>query len=171
LLAVVDDLLVIAGLVAVIFVIYGGIRYITSQGSPNETAQAQSTIIYALVGLAIAIIAIPTVSYLGTKLGTGTGGSSNIPASNGATLNLKSLPNPGGAVNGGIVGTIFQDAFGIIGAMALLFIVIGGLRYVFSSGDPQAAATAKSTIIYALIGLIIAIVAESIVTLIIGKIK
>ena len=158
----------IAGLVAVIFVIYGGIRYITSQGSPNATAQAQSTIIYALVGLAVAIIAIPTISYLGNRIGAGNG-SGNISASNNATLNLNSLPYSTNTVNGAIVGTILQDAFGIIGALALMFVVIGGLRYVFSSGDPQAAAAARSTVIYALVGLIVAIVAESIVSLVLGR--
>jgi hypothetical protein len=151
-------------------VIYAGFKYITSQGSPNETAQAQSTIIYALIGLAIAIIAVPTVSYLGDHLGgTNTGASVNV-VSNTASLNLSSLPHPGSAASGGIVTTILQIVFGIAGALALIFVVVGGLRYVFSSGDPQAAASARGTIIYALVGLLVAIVAESIVSLVIGKI-
>lgn len=69
LLAVIDDLLRIAGLIAVIFVIYGAIMYVTSQGSPDQTAKAQSTIINALIGLAIAIIAVAFVSFLGNRLG------------------------------------------------------------------------------------------------------
>jgi hypothetical protein len=69
LLAVVDDLLRIAGMVAVGFVIYGAIQYIASQGSPDATAKAQSTIINALVGLAMAIVAITFVSFLGRSLG------------------------------------------------------------------------------------------------------
>jgi hypothetical protein len=67
-LAVIDDLLRIAGLIAVIFVIYGAIMYVTSQGSPEQTAKAQSTILNALIGLAIAIIAVAFVSFLGNKL-------------------------------------------------------------------------------------------------------
>lgn len=69
LLAVVDDLLRIAGIVAVAFVIYGGIQYVTSQGSPEQTAKAQATIINALVGLAIALVAVALVSFLGNRLG------------------------------------------------------------------------------------------------------
>jgi hypothetical protein len=69
LLAVVDDLLRIAGMIAVGFVIYGAIQYIASQGSPDATAKAQSTIINALIGLAIAIVAITFVSFLGRSLG------------------------------------------------------------------------------------------------------
>jgi hypothetical protein len=69
LLAVVDDLLRIAGLVAVAFLIYASVRYVTSQGSPDQTSKAHNTIINALAGLAIALVAIVFVSYLGSTLG------------------------------------------------------------------------------------------------------
>lgn len=69
LLAVVDDLLRIAGIVAVGFVLVGAIQLITSQGSPDDTNKAQSTIINALIGLAVAIVAATFVAYLGNRLG------------------------------------------------------------------------------------------------------
>jgi hypothetical protein len=69
LLAIVDDLLRIAGIVAVGFVLYGAIQYIASQGSPEATAKAQGTIINALIGMAIAVVSIAFVSFLGNKLG------------------------------------------------------------------------------------------------------
>lgn len=69
LLALVDNLLRVAGLVAVMFIIYGGVLYVTSQGSPDQTAKAQSTIINALVGLVIAITAIVFVGFIGRRLG------------------------------------------------------------------------------------------------------
>lgn len=69
-LAVADDLLRIAALVAVVFVIIGGVKYLTSQGEPAQTKQALSSIINALIGLAIAIIAAAVVSYIGKKLST-----------------------------------------------------------------------------------------------------
>ena len=69
LLAVVDDLLRIAGLVAVVFVIVGGIQYTTSQGNPDATAKAQSTVLNALIGLVIALFAVAFVTYLGKALG------------------------------------------------------------------------------------------------------
>ncbi len=67
-LALIDDLLRIAGLVAVGYIIYGGILYVTSQGSPDQTSKAQSTIQNALIGLVIAIVAVAFVSFLGNKL-------------------------------------------------------------------------------------------------------
>jgi hypothetical protein len=69
LLAVVDDLLRIAGIVAVAFVIVGAFKYVASQGNPEDTAKAQSTIINALIGMAVAIIAVGIVSFLGKELG------------------------------------------------------------------------------------------------------
>jgi hypothetical protein len=69
LLAVVDDLLRVAGLVAVGFIIYGAFQYVGSQGNPEQTAKAQSTIINALIGLAIAVTAVVFVSFLGSQLG------------------------------------------------------------------------------------------------------
>lgn len=67
-LAVIDILIRIAALVAVAFVLYGGIKYITSQGSPEGTKSAQNTIINALVGLVIAIVAAAVVSFIGNAL-------------------------------------------------------------------------------------------------------
>ncbi len=69
LLAVVDDLLRIAGVVAVAFVLIGAFKYVASQGNPEQTAQAQSTIINALLGTAIAITAAVFVNFLGQRLG------------------------------------------------------------------------------------------------------
>jgi hypothetical protein len=68
-LGVLDICLRIAALVAVGYVIYGGISYITSEGSPDATKNAQSTIINALVGLIIAILATAIVSFVGNKIG------------------------------------------------------------------------------------------------------
>lgn len=166
-LAVIDDLLRIAGIVAVAFIIYAGFRYVTSQGSPDETSKAQSTILNALIGLAIAMIAVALVSYIGNKLGgSRVGGGS--PAHG---LDVSSLPNPSVATTGSsTVKTALTITFGILGALSLLFITIGGLRYVISRGDAQATAKAKSTIIYALVGLAVAITAQAIVTFVIGKI-
>lgn len=67
-LAVVDILLRIAGLLAVGFVIYGGIKYMTSNGDLSATKSAQETIIGAVIGLVIAIIAAGLVGFIGRTL-------------------------------------------------------------------------------------------------------
>ena len=58
----------------------------------------------------------------------------------------------------------------IAGAVALLFLVIGGFRYIISRGDPQSTAKAKDTIIYSVIGLIIVVVAYSIILFVLRNI-
>jgi hypothetical protein len=68
--AIVDDLLRIAGFIALAFVIVGAIRYITSQGDPEATGKAQETIINALIGLAVTIVGVAFISFLGNKIGT-----------------------------------------------------------------------------------------------------
>jgi hypothetical protein len=68
--AVVDDLLRIAAIVALAFVLVGAIRYIYSQGDPESTAQAQSTLVNALIGLTVAIIGVAFISFIGAQLGT-----------------------------------------------------------------------------------------------------
>lgn len=71
LLAVVDDLLRIAGIVAVAFVLIGAFKYVASQGDPEATGRAQGTVINALVGMAVAITAAVFVNFLGQRLGGG----------------------------------------------------------------------------------------------------
>lgn len=68
-LAIIDDLLRVAGMVAVAFVIYAGIQYITSQGNPEKAAKALQTLINALIGAGIAITAIALVAFVGATLG------------------------------------------------------------------------------------------------------
>jgi len=66
--AIIEILLRLAALVAVGFVIWGGFGFIESQGDPAKTAQARSTIINAILGLAIAIISGITVSFLAGRI-------------------------------------------------------------------------------------------------------
>lgn len=68
LLAVVDNLLRIAGIAAVIFVIVGAVKYVSSQGNPESVAGAQRTIVNALVGLVVALVAIAFVSFVGGRV-------------------------------------------------------------------------------------------------------
>lgn len=51
----------------------------------------------------------------------------------------------------------------IVGAISVIMIIIGGLRYATSSGDSGSITSAKNTILYAVIGLVIAFLAYAIV--------
>lgn len=67
-LGIIDILIRIAALVALFFVMYGGIKYTTSQGSPEGTKSAQNTIQNALVGLVVAVVASVFVAFVGTSI-------------------------------------------------------------------------------------------------------
>jgi hypothetical protein len=68
LLALVEILMRIVGLVSVGFVVYGGVRYTMSQGEPDRTKQAKNTIINALVGAGVAIVATGIVNLIARSL-------------------------------------------------------------------------------------------------------
>lgn len=68
LLAIFEIILRIGGLVAVVFVIYGGIQFILSQGEPDKAKGARMTIINALIGLVITIAAVAIVNVVGKNI-------------------------------------------------------------------------------------------------------
>lgn len=59
----------------------------------------------------------------------------------------------------------------VVGVAAVIMLVIGGIRFVLSGGDSQAAAAAKNTVIYAVIGLIVAVLAWAIVNYVFGAVS
>jgi hypothetical protein len=51
----------------------------------------------------------------------------------------------------------------IIGAISVIMLIIGGIRYVVSGGDSSAVTSAKNTILYAIVGIIVALLAYALV--------
>ena len=74
-----------------------------------------------------------------------------------------------GATLGKIISDIVQILLILIGAVAIIMIIIGGFKYVTSGGDPNNTNSAKNTIMYALIGLLIAAFAEVIVHFVLSR--
>jgi len=63
----------------------------------------------------------------------------------------------------GIIKTIVGVLLMAVGAISIIMIVIGGILFALSSGDAQKAAKARSTILYAVVGLIVSVFASAIV--------
>lgn len=61
------------------------------------------------------------------------------------------------------VGTALNVVFGIVAIIAVVMIVIGGVSYATSQGDPGKVAKGKNTIMYGIIGMVIALLAFAIV--------
>lgn len=68
--AIIEILLRIGGLVAVGYVLYGAFLYMTSQGEPDKTSGAKNTIMNAIIGLVIVIVAVTVVSFIGSRFKT-----------------------------------------------------------------------------------------------------
>lgn len=65
--------------------------------------------------------------------------------------------------------TITNVLLFVIGAVSVIMLIIGGFRYTVSQGDSSALTSAKNTILYAVIGIVVAILAYGIVNFVIGN--
>ena len=61
---IVQWVLGILGFVAVVIIIYGGVRYMTSAGDSSKVKDAKNTILYGIIGLVIALLAFAIVSFI-----------------------------------------------------------------------------------------------------------
>lgn len=60
---ILNSIIVVSGFVAVIYVIVGGVNYMTSSGDSQKTEKAKKTILYALIGMAICVLAFAIVNW------------------------------------------------------------------------------------------------------------
>ncbi len=65
---------------------------------------------------------------------------------------------------------LLQFVFAVAGGLAVFYITFAGFRYTTSSGDPAAIAKAKNQIVYGIVGLVIALMAFSIVGFVLQRI-
>ncbi|MEO5949249.1 MAG: pilin [Candidatus Saccharimonas sp.] len=68
-----------------------------------------------------------------------------------------------------IFQTITNVLLFIIGAVSVVMLIIGGIRYTISQGDSTAITGAKNTILYSIVGLVVAILAYAAVNFVIGN--
>jgi hypothetical protein len=95
----------------------------------------------------------------GSDLTTGTGG----PCQPGNTAN-------GATKIQDIVTTIVNIFSVIVGIVAVIMIIYGGFKYITSGGDSGNITSAKNTIIYAIIGLVVVALAQFIVQFVLNKV-
>lgn len=117
---------------------------------------------------------------LGLVVGVGTAALPATPASainvfqgcSGQSTDSQSVcgnTKTDGATN--MVKTVINVMLFILGIIAVIMIVIGGIRYAVSAGDSSAVTGAKNTILYSVVGLIVAILAYAIVNFVITTFK
>lgn len=74
------------------------------------------------------------------------------------------LPKPG-TEDTGLLEVILNWAFAITAAVGVLIIVVAGVRFILSRGDPQTTVKARNTILYVAIGLIVMSLTYAIVSI------
>lgn len=65
---VMNTMFYIVGIVSIVMIIYGGMKYTTSSGDPKKVASAKATILYAVIGLIVALFAVAIVQFVSTRI-------------------------------------------------------------------------------------------------------
>jgi multisubunit Na+/H+ antiporter MnhB subunit len=68
----------------------------------------------------------------------------------------------------GAFQTITNVLLFLIGAVSVIMLIIGGIRYTTSNGDATAVQSAKNTILYSIVGIVVAILAYAVVRFVVG---
>lgn len=142
---ILTDITVLAAYLVLGYVIYGGYLYIFSSGDASKVANGKKTLSQAFIGLAIVLLANVILNAIRIALGADFTGN----------CTAEECVGPDEMVSNAI-----QWVIGIAGIVAAIFVVYGGIAYITSSGDPAKLQKAKTTILYALIGLAIVGLAE-----------
>ena len=95
-------------------------------------------------------------------------GYTNAKATNIAECNMK--PTEGNSSLMGMIQVVINVLLSVIGVVAVLVIILGGVQYTTSLGDAGKVKKAKDTIMYGIIGLVIALLAFAIVNFVLGGI-
>ena len=74
-----NTILYIVGVIAVIMLIIGGIRYVISGGDSKKVTDAKNTVLYAIIGLVIAVFAYAIVNFVITSLPSSDGKTVELP--------------------------------------------------------------------------------------------
>lgn len=77
---------------------------------------------------------------------------------------------PGTSVNKAIKAVVTTLSV-LVGIVSVVMVIVGGFKYVTSGGDANAAKSARSTITYALVGVVVAALAQPIVFYVLSKVK
>lgn len=66
---------------------------------------------------------------------------------------------------------IINTALFLVGAISVVMLIYGGIRYTVSGGDSAAVANAKNTILYAIVGVVVSLLAFAIVDFVVGQLS
>jgi hypothetical protein len=131
---------------AVLFIVIGGIMYVLAgMGGGNEELKkmAQNTLTFAIVGLALAVAGPSFLREIKTIVLGGPDAAMPTTLEQAPTLTA-------------IVVRTLRFLLSIIGILAIISLLIGGIMYIFAAGSADVAKRATKTITYSLLGVAVA---------------
>jgi hypothetical protein len=132
---------------SLIFIVLGGLMYITSAGDDKRMSAAKAAITAAVIGLVIGIAAPSFLKEISLVLGW-----NDTASSVGNSLSLTEI-----ALN------VLNFLLSLVGILGLIMLVIGGFMYITAAGDEKRIDSAKDMVKYSVIGIAIALAAMVIV--------
>lgn len=128
---------------------------------PNRRNAAKK--IFLAAGIALLLLPISTAAQINTSLPANTGFATTLfgctPATAGGTAVMCVLQR--------VLLFLLQIAF----IIAIIFLIIGGFRYIISQGDEDAVAQARATIVNAIIGIILIVFAWYLMNFVLGLVQ
>lgn len=125
-----------------------------------------------LVGFAfIAVpIALPAVAHAATaSINNCLSQGSGLSITAGQTCQPTTTANGTTKINN-LITTIVNIFSAVVGVISVIMIIVGGFQYITSGGDTGKVGTAKTTIIYAIVGLIVVAFAQFLVQFVLNKV-
>lgn len=151
------DLSIIGTYLALIFVIYGGYKYMFAAGDAGKVAAGKKTLLHAAIGLTILILSNVIFTTVRALLSQSSVHSVSIGIGN-ETVSIV------GVDSAGVLFTDLVDWFtNLAGIVAVVFVVFAGVSYITANGDSNKITMAKNIILYACIGLVIIGLSKAIV--------
>ncbi len=120
------------------------------------------------LGLAFVPVAVPVVVYAADPIGGNLACGADLTTTEGDCQESTAV----GTERIQLIVTTIVNIFSIVvGIVAVIMIVVGGFKYITSGGDSGNITSAKNTIVYAVIGLVIVALAQFIVKFVLNKVN
>jgi hypothetical protein len=143
----------IIGIITIVVVVYSGLRMIISQGDAEALTKAKSSLQWSIAGFLLTLFAFIIIYGVSSFVGT-----QEISPTPGQIQNPLASPDVFSFVR-----TVLRAFLGMVGLIAVLFIIINGFRYLTSAGNEEQTTQAKQGLLWAIIGLMVSIMAYVIV--------
>ena len=150
---ILTNLMGIIAIIALIFIIIGGLMYRLSAGNENMVTQAKKTWTGAVIGLAIAMAAPTFLKTIQTILGggSGTGGSADSWVSSALTLQDVAI-------------RVLNLLLSLLGIVAMISMIIGGMMYLTAAGNERRIENGKDIFKYSILGVVAALSAVVVIS-------